>query len=79
MRIIWMRGAILPEGFWLNVPMAPPVVRLVHYRVHRGDTLEGIASRFDVTVAELKRWNHIRRKPAPARSPIEDLCGRRDR
>jgi membrane-bound lytic murein transglycosylase D len=51
--------ATLPAGFLLNVPTAPPVVKLVHYRVQRGDTLEGIAERFDVTVAELRRWNHI--------------------
>ena len=51
--------AIVPTGFVLNVPTAPPVVTLVHYRVQRGDTLAGIAGRFDVTVAELKRWNHI--------------------
>jgi LysM repeat protein len=51
--------AQVPDGFWLNVPTAPPAVQLVHYRVQRGDTLAGIADRFDVTVAELKRWNHI--------------------
>ncbi|HLV96285.1 MAG TPA: LysM peptidoglycan-binding domain-containing protein [Candidatus Acidoferrales bacterium] len=53
-------GATVPDGFWLNVPMAPPRARLVHYRVQRGETLDAIASRFDVTVSELKRWNHIR-------------------
>ena len=53
------RGAQLPTGFWLNIPTAPPPVRLVHYRVQRGETLDAIADRFDVTVAELKRWNHI--------------------
>jgi membrane-bound lytic murein transglycosylase D len=51
--------ATVPSGFLLNVPTTPPVVKMVHYRVQRGDTLEGIADRFDVTVAELKRWNHI--------------------
>ncbi len=51
--------ATLPAGFLLNVPTAPPVVKLVHYRVQKGDTLEGIAGRFDVTVADLRRWNHI--------------------
>jgi len=51
--------ALVPAGFLLNVPTAPPVVKLMHYRVQRGDTLAGIAGRFDVTVADLKRWNHI--------------------
>jgi peptidoglycan lytic transglycosylase D len=52
--------ATVPAGFWLNIPTAPPAVRLVHYRVQRGDTLEGIAVRFDVTVAQLKKWNGLR-------------------
>ncbi|MGC2420426.1 MAG: LysM peptidoglycan-binding domain-containing protein [Candidatus Acidiferrales bacterium] len=51
--------ASVPAGFVLDVPAAPPVIRLVHYRVQRDDTLEGIADHFDVTVAELKRWNRI--------------------
>src|ERR1700678_786469 len=32
--------ATVPAGFMLNIPAAPPIVRLVHYRVVRGDTLE---------------------------------------
>jgi membrane-bound lytic murein transglycosylase D len=51
--------ASVPAGFLLNVPTPPATARLVHYRVQRGDTLAGIAERFDVTVDELKRWNHI--------------------
>lgn len=51
--------ATVPSGFLLNVPTVPPVVRMLHYRVQRGDSLEGIADRFDVTVSDLKRWNHI--------------------
>ena len=57
--------ATVSEGFVLNVPTAPPAVRLVSYRVQRGDTLEGIAERFDVTVAELKRWNHLSGEHVP--------------
>lgn len=51
--------ATVPAGFLLNVPTPPPTAKLVRYRVQRGDTLAGIAGRFDVTVEELKRWNHI--------------------
>ena len=52
--------ATVAAGFLLNVPTPPPAARVVRYRVQRGDTLEGIADRFDVTVDELKRWNRIR-------------------
>jgi peptidoglycan lytic transglycosylase D len=55
----------LPQGFLLNVPTTPPTVHLVSYRVQRGDTLAGIADRFDVTVAQLKRWNRISGDHAP--------------
>jgi len=67
--------AVLPAGFLLNVPTAPPVVRLVHYRVQRGDTLEGIAGRFDVTVAELRRWNHISGPKAPRGARLRIYAG----
>jgi membrane-bound lytic murein transglycosylase D len=52
--------ASMPAGFLLNVPTAPPVVHLVSYRVQRGDSLEGIAERFDVSVSQLKKWNNLR-------------------
>lgn len=52
--------ATVPAGFLLTVPTAPAPVHWVRYRVQRGDTLPRIADRFDVTVEELKRWNHIR-------------------
>ena len=51
--------ATVPAGFLLDVPTAPPAVRMVRYRVQRGDTLEGIADRFEVSVAQIRRWNHI--------------------
>ncbi|MFZ3216229.1 MAG: LysM peptidoglycan-binding domain-containing protein [Candidatus Acidiferrales bacterium] len=67
--------AVVPAGFLLNVPAAPPAVRLVHYRVVRGDTLEGIAERFDVTVAQLKRWNNIRGANVPRGSRLRIYAG----
>jgi membrane-bound lytic murein transglycosylase D len=67
--------ATLPAGFLLNVPTAPPVLKLVHYRVQRGDTLEGIAGRFDVTVADLRRWNHISGAKAPRGSRLRIYAG----
>jgi peptidoglycan lytic transglycosylase D len=34
--------------------------RLLHYRIRRGDTLDLIADRFDVTPYEIRRWNGMR-------------------
>jgi membrane-bound lytic murein transglycosylase D len=67
--------ASVPAGFLLNVPTPPPVARLVHYRVQRGDTLAGIAERFDVTVDELKRWNHISGPRAPRGARLRIYAG----
>ncbi len=36
-----------------------PQGRTFYYRVNRGDTLAGIASRYAVTVADLRRWNGL--------------------
>jgi len=51
--------AAVPTGQMLDIPAAAPVARLIRYRVQRGDTLDRIAEKFDVSVAELKHWNHI--------------------
>ncbi len=67
--------AVVPAGFMLNVPTAPAAVRLVHYRVVRGDTLEGIAERFDVSVAQLKRWNNVHGASVPRGSRLKIYAG----
>jgi membrane-bound lytic murein transglycosylase D len=67
--------AVLPAGFLLNVPTPPPAVRLVSYRVKRGDTLEGIAERYDVTVAQLKRWNNIHGSSVPRGARLRIYAG----
>jgi len=67
--------AILPAGFLVNIPTAPPVIHLVHYKVQRGDSLEGIAGRFDVTVSQLKKWNNIRGASVPRGSRLRIYAG----
>jgi membrane-bound lytic murein transglycosylase D len=39
-----------------------PANRTFYYTVHRGDTLTEIAARYGVTIADLKRWNHLARE-----------------
>jgi membrane-bound lytic murein transglycosylase D len=34
--------------------------KLVHYRVRTGDTPQSVADEFDVSAAEVKKWNHLR-------------------
>jgi membrane-bound lytic murein transglycosylase D len=56
----------LVAGDKIIIPANPAAAgKLVRYRVLRGDTLEGIAARFDCTVTELKRWNGLRGNRAP--------------
>ena len=38
----------------------PTLGALVRYRARRGDTVESVADQFNVTVAELKKWNGMR-------------------
>src|SRR6185437_12592152 len=34
--------------------------KLIRYRVRRTDTIATIADEFDVTAAELRKWNHLK-------------------
>ncbi len=40
-------------------PAASSRSRLTLYRVQRGDTLVTVADRFNITVQQLRRWNHL--------------------
>jgi membrane-bound lytic murein transglycosylase D len=62
----------LTQGVKLVLPLAPArewsparvqqqgTRRALHYRVQRGDTLELVADRFDVTPYQVRRWNGLR-------------------
>jgi peptidoglycan lytic transglycosylase D len=54
-------GAVVEAGQRLTIPTMRPAAaglgQLVRYRVRRGDTLERVARQFDVTPAEIARWN----------------------
>jgi len=57
-------GAPLQEGEKLIIPAAAhsdaAAGKLVRYRVHGNDTVASIADEFDVSVAELRKWNGLR-------------------
>jgi membrane-bound lytic murein transglycosylase D len=57
-------GGSLEEGQKLIIPAAAhaEVVagKLIRYRVHGNDTVASIADEFDVSVAELRKWNGLR-------------------
>jgi membrane-bound lytic murein transglycosylase D len=57
-------GAPLEEGQKLIIPAATnseaAAGKLIRYRVHGNDTVASIADEFDVSVAELRRWNGLR-------------------
>jgi membrane-bound lytic murein transglycosylase D len=43
-----------------TVQPPPTLGTLVRYRARRGDTVESVADQFNITVAELKKWNGMR-------------------
>jgi membrane-bound lytic murein transglycosylase D len=48
------------DALVIPVPPAPSTrTRLTLYRVEHGDTLVTVADRFNVTVQQLRRWNHL--------------------
>jgi membrane-bound lytic murein transglycosylase D len=58
------RGSELEPGEKLIIPATRPAEetksRLVRYRVHRGDTLGGIADQFSVTAEQVRKWNGLK-------------------
>lgn len=40
----------------------PQVIRKVHYKVRKGDSLSRIASKFNVRVAQLTQWNNLSKR-----------------
>jgi membrane-bound lytic murein transglycosylase D len=68
-------------------PEAAPSVHRVLYTVRRGDTLITISDRFGVSLADLRRWNHVtgtrvdpgRRLHIAEPAPVEQASGSRKR
>jgi membrane-bound lytic murein transglycosylase D len=58
-------GQSVAAGDELVVPLAATAgaVRTQHYTVRRGDTLVTVADQFNVTVAQLRSWNHLQSSP----------------
>jgi membrane-bound lytic murein transglycosylase D len=48
-----------------NTPKTIIVANTKTYRVQRGDNLTGIATQYNVAVADLKKWNHLRGNTVP--------------
>ncbi len=56
--VIWSKkGAGLQTS--LAAPPSSARRQKIHYRVRQGDSLARIAKRFRVTIAKLRRWNHL--------------------
>ncbi|MDE2089164.1 MAG: LysM peptidoglycan-binding domain-containing protein [Gammaproteobacteria bacterium] len=60
--VVWLAGtgkpalAVAPASY---VTLADARRRITHYTVRPGDSLFGIAQRFKVSVADLRRWNSL--------------------
>ena len=59
-------ASAIKVGDRLTIPAAAVTeLKLVHYRVRRGDTLDGIAGQFSVTVEDIRKWNGLHGNAAP--------------
>ena len=45
--------------------------KTIFYHVKRGELLAGIADRFDVSVKELKKWNHLKNNKITAGTKLK--------
>ncbi len=62
--VLWVDGKGVQAGKTAQLPSImdvkpPSTTNSVHYRVRNGDSLARIAQRFNVRVADLKRWNTL--------------------
>lgn len=46
----------------VSTPSSQPVTRTIQYQVRQGDSLARIASRFQVRISDIERWNEISRE-----------------
>jgi membrane-bound lytic murein transglycosylase D len=69
-------ASAIRTGDRLTIPAAAVTeLKLVHYRVHRGDTLDGIAEQFSVTVEDIRRWNGLHGNAAPKGTRLRIYAG----
>jgi LysM repeat protein len=63
-----LRGSTIIAGQTLDIPNGKRIARTstgrrrgsISHRVRRGETLWAIASQYDVSVSDLKRWNNLK-------------------
>jgi len=62
--VIWSKSAKIAHvnNQAAPAPRSKPIMQRVNYIVRRGDSLARIASRFRVRIADLLRWNTIKKK-----------------
>jgi membrane-bound lytic murein transglycosylase D len=50
----------IPGGNTVSKNSNDTARRVINYRVKKGDTLWDIASKYDVSVSDIKRWNNLK-------------------
>ena len=60
--VIWVKHKIKVNNIASRVSFTLPAatVRPIHYVVKSGDSLARIAKRFNVSIRQLRKWNHLR-------------------
>lgn len=69
-------ASAIKVGDRLTIPAAAVTeMKLVHYRVRRGDTLDGIAGQFSVSVEDIRKWNGLHGNAAPRGARLRIYAG----
>lgn len=51
------------------------VVKTAYYKVKRGDNLTAVASKYDVSIAEIKQWNNLKSNALPYGKNLKIITG----
>jgi membrane-bound lytic murein transglycosylase D len=60
--VIWQKTAVNTTAKNSLTPSEQAIMRNITYRVRKGDSFARIASKFNVSITDIERWNSLNRK-----------------
>jgi membrane-bound lytic murein transglycosylase D len=60
--VIWKKATLTQVPQTASKPVEQGIIRNISYKVRRGDSFARIASKFNVNIKDIERWNRLSRK-----------------